>query len=47
MRKPIRTSFDELVEQNKLEIMQDAQAISSIEEKLDNKYRQQFEQQKD
>lgn len=45
MRKPIRTSFDELVEQNKLEILQDQQAISSIEEKLDNKYRQQFEQQ--
>lgn len=45
MRKPIRTSFNDLVEQNKLEIMQDQQAISSIEAKLDDKYRKQLEQQ--
>lgn len=45
MRKPIRTSFNDLVEQNILEIMQDKQAISSIEEKLDDKYREQLEQQ--
>jgi hypothetical protein len=44
MRKTIRTSFADLVQQNKQEIMQDEEAISSIESRLDEKYEQQNKQ---
>ncbi|TVP81850.1 MAG: FbpB family small basic protein [Alkalicoccus sp.] len=44
MRKPIRTSFDELVQQNKKEILQDQKAISLIEAKLDAKHEQRREE---
>ncbi|MFC4735056.1 FbpB family small basic protein [Bacillus daqingensis] len=42
MRRINRTSFEELVEQNKRDIMNDQQAVSEIEEKLDSKYEKQL-----
>ncbi|WP_147804062.1 FbpB family small basic protein [Alkalicoccus halolimnae] len=41
MRKTMRTSFADLVQQNKQEIMQDKEAITSIEVRLDEKHEQQ------
>ncbi|NJP39383.1 FbpB family small basic protein [Alkalicoccus luteus] len=42
MRRINRTSFEELVEQNKRDIMNDQKAVSEIEEKLDSKYEEQL-----
>lgn len=38
MRRRIHKSFDELVKENKAEILKDDQAMSKIEERVDEKY---------
>ncbi|SER84873.1 FbpB family small basic protein [Salipaludibacillus aurantiacus] len=38
MRKRFHKSFEELVKENKQEIMQDQKAIIQIEKKIDEKY---------
>ncbi|WP_416148897.1 FbpB family small basic protein [Salipaludibacillus sp. HK11] len=38
MRKRFHKSFEELVKENKQEIMQDQQAILKIEKRIDQKY---------
>ncbi|QKS70575.1 FbpB family small basic protein [Paenalkalicoccus suaedae] len=40
MRKANRKSFEELVQQNKQEILADPQAIDQIEEKLEERHEQ-------
>ncbi|PRO65426.1 FbpB family small basic protein [Alkalicoccus urumqiensis] len=44
MRKSMRTTFNELVQQNKKEIMQDEKAIETIEARLDERHEQEASQ---
>jgi len=38
MRKPRKRSFQELVAENKLQLLKDREAIEKIEERLENKH---------
>ncbi|SES08385.1 FbpB family small basic protein [Salisediminibacterium halotolerans] len=38
MGRRVQKSFDELVKENKAEILKDDQAMSKIEERIDQKY---------
>ncbi|HLU22956.1 FbpB family small basic protein [Lederbergia graminis] len=37
MRRPIKKSFSELVQENKQELLRDSEALERIEEKLEEK----------
>lgn len=44
MRKMKKMSFDELVNENKKELLNDEEAIEKIEERLDNKHYQRLKE---
>ena len=44
MRRNKKKSFTELMNENKQELLQDAEAIREIEERLDNKHYQRLKQ---